>query len=221
MMNKTVIFISCFLIFISCKKQREGHQKIGLLSNIIDITDNELNGVDKILEYYGGECKYSVGASVSNIAGNKKYFELEMSKSEVIEKQLNKVHLPSSNVAYLFYKSLKEEKKNYNEIHVILISKENTKQEFNFPIKLLERVEKRMNLANMTVDLLKEKNYAEIKSMMNNDLIPFLLSTLVIPISRYFVLSSSLLYKLISLSISFNIAKPAAIAKGLPLKVPA
>ena len=172
-MNKTVIFISCFLIFISCKKQREGHQKIGLLSNIIDITDNELNGVDKILEYYGGECKYSVGASVSNIAGNKKYFELEMSKSEVIEKQLNKVHLPSSNVAYLFYKSLKEEKKNYNEIHVILISKENTKQEFNFPIKLLERVEKRMNLANMTVDLLKEKNYAEIKSMMNNDLIPF------------------------------------------------
>ena len=172
-MNKIIIFIFCVLTFASCKKQREGHEKIGLLSNLIDITNNELNGVDKILEFYGGECKYSVGASASNIDGTKKYFELEMSKSEAIEKRLNKVHLPSSNVAYLFYKSLKEEKKNYDEIHVILISKDNTKQEFNFPIELLERVEKRMSLANRTVDLLKEKKYEELKSMMNNDLIPF------------------------------------------------
>jgi len=172
-MNKVIIFILFISTFISCKEHREGHRSSGVLSNLFDVTDNELNGVDAILDFYGGECKYGIGASASNIEGKKKYFELEMSKSESIDKRLNKVHLPSSNIAYLFFKNLKQEKKNYDEIHVTLISKENVKQEFIFSIELLERVEKRMSLAHRTVDLLKEKKYEDLKSMMNNDLIPF------------------------------------------------
>ena len=172
-MNKVIIFLLCISTFISCKKHREGHRDSGVLSNFIDATDNELNGVDAILDFYGGECKYGLGASASNIEGKKKYFELEMSKSESIEKKLNKVHLPSSNIAYLFFKHLKEEKKNYDEIHVILISKNGTKEEFNFSIELLEKVEKRLTLANKTINLIKDKKYEELKSLMNNEIVPF------------------------------------------------
>ncbi|NQY31005.1 MAG: hypothetical protein HRT69_16255 [Flavobacteriaceae bacterium] len=147
---------------------------IGLLASCNDalVTDIEKQAVDSVLEYYGGICHRSKGFNSKN-GKTTTYFELKMSKSEAIEGQMNKVHLPSSNVAYIFYKNLKEEKKNYNSIHVILTSKDNTEQEFIFPITLLERVEKRMSLANKTITLLKEKQYEQLNSMMNNEIIPF------------------------------------------------
>ncbi len=86
-----------------------------------------------------------------------------MSESDGINKLINKVYLPSSSIAYIFYKNLKEEKKNYNEIRVILISKDNSKQEFTFPIAILEKVEKRMPHAEKTINILKEKRFDEFK----------------------------------------------------------
>jgi len=54
-----------------------------------------------------------------------------------------------------------------------LISKENKKQEFDFPITLLEKAEKRIKVAEKTVGLLKEKQFEELKGMLNNELVPF------------------------------------------------
>lgn len=172
-MNKILKLLICLLILTSCAKKREGEQKTGLLSNFISISENEDKGIKEILSFYSGYCEYSVGISTSSKTGNKKYFELKMSKSDVIENQSNKIHLPSSNIAYLFFKNLKEEKKNYDEIHVVIILKDNSKQEFKFSISLLEKVQNRMTLANKTVNFLKEKKFDSIKSMLNNKLITF------------------------------------------------
>ncbi|WP_298425515.1 hypothetical protein [uncultured Kordia sp.] len=172
-MNRILSLIICAFLLISCGNKREGEQKTGLLSNFVKITDNEDAGVKEILDFYGGQCKYAIGASVSTKDGSKKYFELEMSQSDAIDKQLDKVYLPSSNIAYRFYKNLKEEKKNYDEIKVVLISKENKKQEFDFPITLLEKAEKRIKVAEKTVSLLKEKQFEELKEMLNNELVAF------------------------------------------------
>ena len=172
-MHRIYILFFSFFILTSCVNKRDGEQKTGLLSNFVSISDNEYKGVEEILNFYGGYCEYSIGISASTKDGKKKYFELKMSESEAIEERLDKPKLPSSNIAYIFYKNLKEEKKNYDAIHVVLISKDNSKLEFEYPISTLEHVERRMNLNDKTVNLLREKKFAELSSMMNNELIPF------------------------------------------------
>ena len=64
----------------ACGQRHEGEKKTGLLSHMVSITDNEDKGVKEILAFYDGQCKYSIGMD-----GAKKYFELEMSQSELLE----------------------------------------------------------------------------------------------------------------------------------------
>ncbi|MBI3260449.1 MAG: hypothetical protein HYZ54_13400 [Ignavibacteriae bacterium] len=86
-MKKVHIILFVILFVTSCAEKRNGEQKKGLISNLVGITDNEDNGIKEILKYYGGECNYSVRFSASSSEGKKKYFELVLSQSEVIEKQ--------------------------------------------------------------------------------------------------------------------------------------
>jgi len=172
-MNRILSLIICAFLITSCGNKREGEEKTGILSHLVNISDNENNGIQEILDFYGGRAEYSIGASASTSDGTKKYFEIEMSQSDAIDKRLDKAYLPSSNIAYRFYKNLKEEKKNYDEIKVVLISKDNKTQEFDFPITLLEKAEKRIKVIEKTVSLLKEKQFEELKAMLNNELVAF------------------------------------------------
>lgn len=147
-----------FLLLISC--------------NNILVSELEEQAVESVLDFYGGVCYRSKGFNSKN-GETKTYFELKMTESEVIESQMNKVYLPSSNIAYLFYKNLKEEKNNYDEVHVVLISQDKSEQEFVFPISLLEKVEKRMSVAEKTVEILKNKKIESLIPLLNNELIPF------------------------------------------------
>jgi hypothetical protein len=148
----------------SCGNKHDGEKKPGLLSNLVSITDNEDKGVKEILAYYSGECKYSIGAE----NGGKRYFELEMSKSQAIEKYAHIVEMPASNIAYLFYKNLKQEKSNYDEIHTVIILNNGDKKAFTFSPEKLEIVGKKMMLVNKVVELIKNKNFEAIKPMLNN-----------------------------------------------------
>ncbi len=67
----TAIILS--IVLIACK-------------SIVSISNNEDKGIKEVLDFYGGYCKYSIGASASTEDGTKKYFELELSKSDIIEK---------------------------------------------------------------------------------------------------------------------------------------
>jgi len=127
-MRKIFSAVIGFLFLTSCAEKHEGELKPGLFSNFVSITDNEDNGVKKILDFYGGYCKYAIGASASTDDGKKKYFELELSKSHGLEKQRATPELIASNVAYIFLSNLKEERKNYDEIHAVLIFADGKKE---------------------------------------------------------------------------------------------
>jgi hypothetical protein len=168
-MNKLLTIIIVIFILTSCAEKREGEQKTELISYLVSITDNEDKGVKEILNFYGGYCKYSIGASASTEDGSKKFFELELSKSEVIEKQAKAAQMPASNIAYLFYKNLKGEKSNYEEIRTVLIFEDGEKMTFKFPTKQLELVESRMNVVNKVVGLIKDKKFEELKPLLNDN----------------------------------------------------
>lgn len=164
-----LILIASTLTITSCGNRHEGEQKPTLLSNALSITDNEDKGVKEILDFYGGYCKYAIGASASTETGKKKYFELELSKSDVIEEKAKVAQMPASNIAYLFYKNLnKEERENYDEIHTVLIFADGEKMTFEYPREQLELVDQRIKVVNKVVGLIKEKNFEALRLMLND-----------------------------------------------------
>lgn len=170
-----LILIASTLTITSCGNRHEGEQKPSTLSNALSITDNEDKGVKEILNFYGGYCKYAVGVSASIETGKKKYFELELSKSEIIEAKAKVAQMPASNIAYLFYKNLNnEERANYDEIHTVLIFADGEKMTFEFPSKQLEIVNQRMKVVDKVVGLIKEKNFEALRPMLNDTaLVPY------------------------------------------------
>lgn len=156
------------ITMFSCVEQRDGEQKNSLLSNFLSITDNEDKGVKEILEYYGGKCIYSTGASASSKKGMLSYFKLEISQSEIIELHADVASMPASNVAYLFYKNLKEEKNNYNEIRVVLKFNGGEKLQFKYPMEHLKLVADRMPTVENVVDLIKKKEFKKINTFLND-----------------------------------------------------
>lgn len=73
------------LALSSCSNTRNGEKKPSPRSNVIGISDNEYKGIKDILGFYGGYCKYSIGYVTPISEGKPKYFEIEMSKSDVME----------------------------------------------------------------------------------------------------------------------------------------
>ncbi|MEZ4805209.1 MAG: hypothetical protein R2852_06935 [Bacteroidia bacterium] len=164
-----LIIITLTLTMNSCGGRHDGEQKPTLLSNLLSITDNEDKGVKEILNFYGGECKYSIGASASSEIGEKHYFELELSKSDAIEEITEIAQMPASNIAYLFYRNLnEEERKKYDEIHVVLIFSSGKKMKFNYSSQQLKLVNQRMKVVDKIVGLIKEKNFEALRPMLND-----------------------------------------------------
>ncbi len=83
-----------------------------------------------------------------------------------MEKYAQIVEMPASNVAYIFYRNLKEEKTNYDEIHILVIFNNGQQQEFKFPVGQLEMVNKRMPLVNKMVGYLKARNYDSVSRIL-------------------------------------------------------
>jgi hypothetical protein len=139
------------------------------VSSCARITDNEDKGVKDILNFYGGYCRYSIGFVASTSEGKQKYFELEMSKSEVVEKYSDVVEMPASNIAYLFYHDLEKEKNNYNEIRSVVILKDGSHSTFKYATKKLAIVEKKMSVVQKIVNVLKSRHYEDIKPFLQPD----------------------------------------------------
>lgn len=156
-------FIILGLALSSCNN-RDG--KPSLFSNI---SDNENKGIKEILNFYGGNCKYSVVYAASTNEGKEKYFEVEMSKSDVVEKFSEELEMPASNIAYLFYHNLKQEKNNYDKIRVVIILQNGKKWTFNYPKEDLAIVDRKMSVVEKVVDVIKRKNFEELKPFLNPD----------------------------------------------------
>jgi hypothetical protein len=101
-MRKT-LSVLVLIILCSCNKVTE--------------TENEINAVQEVLNFYNGECLKSKGFEKNN-GVDKHYYEIEISKSEFLNQSPDKLKSHSANIAYLFYSNLKNEKSNYDEIKV-------------------------------------------------------------------------------------------------------
>jgi hypothetical protein len=155
----------------SCVSKHPGEQKPDFISNFVSITDNENKGVKEILRFFGGQCKYSIGTTFSTVTGKTRDFELELSKSDLIEKDSQYIEMNASNMAWLFYKNLKEENSKYSEIRCVLDFRNGNSRKFTFPVNHLKSVASKMPVVEKVAGYIKDKNFNGIKLMLNDELI--------------------------------------------------
>lgn len=130
------------------------------------VTKNEVNAVQQVLNFYGGECLRSKG--VKSLSGNSTtYFEIEISKSELINIDSKNIISHSANVAYLFYSNLGVEKVKYNEIKVKVNLSNGSTQEFVYSNKELDQIEKLQPYLKKIIDEITNKNYEELSSVFD------------------------------------------------------
>lgn len=152
-MNKILTFIFLTLIIVSCKKD-------------IGVTEKEVNAVQQVLNFYDGECLRHKGFETKN-GETKTYFELEMSKSSILENNSEKLKSHSGNIAYLFYSALDDERSNYNEIRVKINLQNGTSSEFLYSDKEIEEIEKLIPKINQISELLKNKKYENLLGLFD------------------------------------------------------
>lgn len=168
-MNKTLILLVLVTLAVSSCNRREGEQKTGLLSYLVNISDNEDAGVKDVLGFFGGKCEYSIGKAVSTDEKSKKYFELRLFESEAIEKFANNPKFPASNIAYRFYRNLnEEERQNYTHIKPVIVFVDGSEKEFEFSTWELEIVDKKIPLLNKVVNIIREKRFDELSPLLND-----------------------------------------------------
>jgi hypothetical protein len=168
-MTKKILTVLLILGTISCGQRREGEQKPGLLSYFVSITDNEDKGIKEILDFYGGECKYSVGVVESTEDNeDKKYFEIELMKSAVFAKYPDKQDFITSNIAYRFFKNLnQEERENYSHIRGTLVFDNGERVEHDYSREDLETVDKKMTLVLKVIETIKDKKFEDVRTYLN------------------------------------------------------
>ncbi len=148
-------------------------------------TNNEDKGIKEVLDLYGGQCKYSVGFNASTEHETEKYYKMEISGSDVIEKYSDIVQMPASGIAYTFYKNLAGERKNYSDIKVNIIFNDGSKKEFNFKTKDLEVVDHNIPKVLTFVDLMKKNNYTEVgKYFADTNIVSFKVSDMLTGLSK-------------------------------------
>lgn len=166
---KTILLFLCLTsLLFGCVQNHPGEEKNTLFSNFISITDNENSGINEILEYYGGRCEYAVGRKFSTNGTKINYFVINLSNSTVVDTYANVAEMPASNIAYLFYRNLKEEKNAYDQIQVRLQIKKGEVVEFVFSGTQLEQVDDRIPTIREIVGLIKRHEFESIASYLND-----------------------------------------------------
>jgi hypothetical protein len=169
MLGKFPFIILVFLFLTGCNSKHEGEKKTSLISNLIDISENEDKGIKEIIAFYGGECEYGITKKVFTDSKNQTNFWLKFGKSEEIDSLATKAELPGSNIAYIFYKNLDAEKNKYSQIETELLFQNGGNMKFSYSISQLEKVKNKFFLANKIVSILKNKDFETLKTYFKID----------------------------------------------------
>ena len=147
-------------------QRQDGEAQTTFASKIVSVTDNEYKGVAEVLDFYGGICNRHIGFT-SKDGEKQTYFELEMMQNELLEKYSQIIEMPLSNIAYLFYKNLKEEKEKYSFIRVTINFKDGEIEQKDYPIEKLEIVSKKVNTLTHASDLIGTSNYKRLFELID------------------------------------------------------
>jgi hypothetical protein len=151
---KKIIAIVFSIIMFSC--------------NDADVTKVEINAVQSVLNFYGGICNRSKGFETENTK-TLTYFELEMSKSKLISSYSKMPELPASNIAYLFYSNLENEKDKYSFIRVKTNFSEKHSATFDYNAKELIEIETLVKIFKNVASDIKQKKYSHLYSRFEVD----------------------------------------------------
>lgn len=158
-------------ILASCsddhKKRHEHAGEKGKGSeDTVTISAREQEGIKDIVNFYGGQCTHAVGKTPD---AGLKYFEVRVSNSDAIENTKNMIGLSAANMACMVYQNvMAESQKKYDEIRVQITLKDGQKVSSGFPVASLAMVISKMRIVQMAVNLLKEKEYNGLASMIND-----------------------------------------------------
>lgn len=158
------------IILFSCNSNEK---KQGTVSNPGTLTENEDKGIKEIIGFYGGQCEYGFEKKLSTGQGNETIFWIKFSKSADIDSLQQMAEMPSSNIAYIFYKNLDKEKSKYSQIESELIFGSGESLKYSYPIFQLEKVKSKLLLVNKIVSLIKDKDFKGIKKYLGTDTVLF------------------------------------------------
>lgn len=161
----TVLGLALLVIIFGCKSKVKPESPFVTTS----ISENEDKGIKEILQVYGGKCEYSVGFQDNSIHGRTDYFELKVSGSEKIEANYKVAHIPASNIAYTFYHNLTDERQKYDKIQVVILFKNKVSKSFEFSTEDLDLVERKMEIVEDMIELLKNQEYLTVKTKLKPD----------------------------------------------------
>lgn len=147
--------ISVIILLSSCNKVTE--------------TENEINAVQAVLTFYNGECLKSKGFEKENDV-DKQNYEMEISKSELLNQNPDKLKSHSGNIAYLFYSNLKSDKTNYNEIKVRINLSNGFSQSFKYSYNELNEIEKFQPKTNEIIKYIKTENYENLSKQFEDSI---------------------------------------------------
>jgi hypothetical protein len=138
-----------FIILLSCSSKNIG------------VTEKEVAAVQKVLGFYGGVCLRHKGLNIKS-GVKKRNFELEMSKSPLLENPFTGLNFHSANIAYLFYSNLGTEQSNYEEVKVTINQSNGKSSEFVYTNKDLTEIEQLNNQLQEITGLIVTKDYANL-----------------------------------------------------------
>lgn len=152
---RNILSVLALIILFSCNKVIE--------------TENEINSVQAVLNFYNGECLKSKGFEKNN-GVNKKYYEIEISKSELFNQSPDELKSHSANIAYLFYSNLKSEKSNYDEIKVKINLSNGESQSFKYADKELNEIENFQPKINEIIECVKTDDYKSLTKQFEDSI---------------------------------------------------
>lgn len=152
---RKILSVLVLIILCSCNKVTE--------------TENEINSVQAVLNFYNGECLKSKGFEKGN-GIDLQYYEIEIGKSDLLDQSPDKLKSHSANIAYLFYSNLKSEKSNYDEIKVKINLSNGESQSFKYADKELIEIEKLQPKIGEIIEYIKTDNYGSLTKQFEDSI---------------------------------------------------
>jgi len=154
-MKKIPLALTSLLLLMACGQNTPAH-KDGL-------TGKEDQALQEIKSVYGGQVNVSITPGPD---GDKRYFHIAVSQSQVIREQEDLTGMFASHVAWLFFENISPEKDRYEGGEVTIQLSTGEAPVFPYSIQALEKVKKNMPVLERTVALLKAADYDGLHGLL-------------------------------------------------------
>src|SRR5688572_21142882 len=114
-MKLSIPLLAGLILLGSCSENSKDQVENKVLE-AVGVTKAKNKALEEVLKFYGGQAKYAVIKSASTSEGVRDKIKVTLIKGPQLEKFPTMEALAPANVAYIFYKNLKEEQKDYDAI---------------------------------------------------------------------------------------------------------